>query len=85
MICEKVPIFDLVKPPLPGDRQLYKYGTGYYILAGTAPGCGREFHGACCTSCRSFLPNPVDKPKAKSRRAPVADNGDDPTDRGLSR
>jgi hypothetical protein len=84
--CLKVPVFNPVPDVTMYSGQLFKdINDLHWKMMGYAPGCGREVKGNYCTSCRAFLPLPVDHParrsRAKSARAETrgkdAASGDD--------
>jgi hypothetical protein len=70
--CEKVPMFSPVKKENVFDvsGQVYEDEWGNsWVLEGYSKGCGRPVVGEYCTSCRIFLPHPVDKPKRRGKRS----------------
>lgn len=75
--CEKVPHFSPVKKEdvYSVKKQLYadKFDTAW-VLEGYATGCGRVVTGDYCTSCRSFMPMPVDKPRRRGKQSAREDD-----------
>jgi len=73
-LCEKVPVFDVVREEFLSRMRepMYKRGDVFYMLAGFAPGCGRPVPGGYCIHCRSFLPE-LTEAKTKRGKASVRD------------
>jgi hypothetical protein len=75
--CAKVPMFNPVK-----KEDVYALKVQAYVdkfdmtwrLEGYTSGCGRLVTGDFCTSCRSFLPIPSEKPQRRGKRSAREDD-----------
>lgn len=78
--CETVPVFRIVakEDVWQVSGQLYKYREALFGLVGYSPGCGRAVASKFCDSCRSFLPEPIERPqRGKNKDGKAAAAGED--------